>query len=640
MLRPMPSARWKSSKRRMPEAGLADDQQVPPVAEDVGAAGDRARPGRRVGAGHVRSRVVRCVMQPTGTVRCMTEPTPTDDDRHPHGQVHTTVVDDHVLHMTVDRVEKKNAFTPKITGELGAAMTRLDDDPDLWVGVLTFAGDHTTAGLDMPLFFGPDADRSTPDGPEPVDPFGLRRRLTKPLVSAVQGITFTIGIEVPLAGDIIVAASDARFCQLEPKRGLAPLGGATIRYVQRAGWGNAMYHLLTADEFSAAEAYRIGLVQEVVDPGQQVERALAIAAELATCAPAGARPHDRQRPPRARRGRAGRRRGDPGDERGGAGHGRLPGGHHVVHRATGGAASPVADREAPHRVDRLAPSKTRSARITSARWGCWMTSSCSTSATRRRRWPAPTWPSWAPPSCGSRTSPATCCAGAAATGTTCTTPASAAWRSTPPTTRRGIASRPRSPGVDVVIGPLEPDAATLRFLDRAAASEGDRLGIVDVVVPPRRPAPAGHRPDPRRRRRLHRPQRRRRRPAGPGRRRPRLQAGGARRRRGGAGAGHRPPHHRAGRPHRRVGPGGGDADDVPDVERQPLPLARRRAEPPRADRRRLHRAQRRRAVDVVHDPPAELPALRRVGRARHRADGADRPRSGATPSTCRSTAGS
>ena len=89
--------------------------------------------------------------------------------------------------------------------------------------------------------------------------------MTKPLVSAVQGITFTIGIEIALAGDIIVASSDTRFCQLEPKRGLAPLGGATIRYVQRAGWGNAMYHLLRADEFTAEEALRIGLVQEVVD---------------------------------------------------------------------------------------------------------------------------------------------------------------------------------------------------------------------------------------------------------------------------------------------------------------------------------------------------------------------------------------
>jgi enoyl-CoA hydratase/carnithine racemase len=185
--------------------------------------------------------------------------------------------------MTVDRVAKKNAFTPKIMGELAAALTRLDEDPELFVGVLAFAGAHTTAGLEMPLFFGPDADRTGDSGT--VDPFGLGRRLRKPLITAVQGITFTIGIEIALAGDIVVAASDARFCQLEPKRGLAPLGGATVRYVQRAGWGNAMYHLLRADEFGAAEAHRIGLVQEVVEPGQQVDRAVALARELLQCSP-------------------------------------------------------------------------------------------------------------------------------------------------------------------------------------------------------------------------------------------------------------------------------------------------------------------------------------------------------------------
>ncbi|MEP6296100.1 MAG: enoyl-CoA hydratase-related protein, partial [Ilumatobacter sp.] len=64
-------------------------------------------------------------------------------ERHPHGGVGTEVVDDHILVITVDRVEKKNAFTPKITAELEDALTRLDDDPDLFVGVLTFAGDHT-----------------------------------------------------------------------------------------------------------------------------------------------------------------------------------------------------------------------------------------------------------------------------------------------------------------------------------------------------------------------------------------------------------------------------------------------------------------------------------------------------------------
>jgi len=211
-------------------------------------------------------------------------------DRHPHGAVRTSVVDQHILVMTVDRVEKKNAFTPKITNELSDALTRLDEDDDLFVGVLAFAGDHTTAGLEMPLFFGEEAmreaaARKAAQTSEPVDPFGLGRRLRKPRVTAVQGITFTIGIEIALAGDIVVAASDTRFCQLEPKRGLAPLGGATVRYVQRAGWGNAMYHLLRADEFDAAEAYRIGLVQEVVEPGEQIERAVVLAREMLQCSP-------------------------------------------------------------------------------------------------------------------------------------------------------------------------------------------------------------------------------------------------------------------------------------------------------------------------------------------------------------------
>jgi len=203
--------------------------------------------------------------------------------RHAHGQVLTDVIDDRILVMTVDRVEKKNAFTPKISGELASAYTRLDEDRALFAGVLTFAGDHATAGLEMPLYFGPDAEARQPAGS--VDPFGLQRRLTKPLVTAVQGITFTVGIEIALAGDIVVAASDTRFCQLEPRRGLAPLGGATIRYVQRAGWGNAMYHLLRADEFGAGEALRIGLVQEVVEPGRQRDRAVQLARELLQCAP-------------------------------------------------------------------------------------------------------------------------------------------------------------------------------------------------------------------------------------------------------------------------------------------------------------------------------------------------------------------
>ena len=62
-------------------------------------------------------------------------------------------------------------------------------------------------------------------------------------------------------------------------------GGATLRFVERGGWGNAMYHLLTSDEFDAAEAKRIGLVQEVVPAGTQLERAIEIATQIAACAP-------------------------------------------------------------------------------------------------------------------------------------------------------------------------------------------------------------------------------------------------------------------------------------------------------------------------------------------------------------------
>ena len=229
------------------------------------------------------------------TFRFMMESTTSvGTERHPHGAVRSEVVDEHILVLTVDRVEKKNAFTPKITAELEDGLTRLDEDPELFVGVLTFAGDHTTAGLEMPLFFTDEARRAAAErrasrATAPVDPFSLGRRLTKPRITAVQGITYTIGIEIALGGDIVVAASDLRMCQLEPKRGLAPLGGATVRYVQRAGWGNAMYHLLLADEFGADEAYRIGLVQEVVAPGEQRERAIELARRMLQCSPTALR---------------------------------------------------------------------------------------------------------------------------------------------------------------------------------------------------------------------------------------------------------------------------------------------------------------------------------------------------------------
>lgn len=193
---------------------------------------------------------------------------------------------DHILKITIDNPGKKNAFVPEMMAQLSDALTLLDRDQDLWVGVLCAAGEHFTAGLDMPKFFGPGATaKPVPDGN--VDPFGLLSHARKPIVTAVQGICFTIGIELALAGDIVIAADDCRFCQMEAKRGIAPLGGAHFRYLTRAGWGNAMYHLLMCDEFGAAEAHRIGLVQEVVPAGTQTDRAMEIARIIAANAPLG-----------------------------------------------------------------------------------------------------------------------------------------------------------------------------------------------------------------------------------------------------------------------------------------------------------------------------------------------------------------
>src|SRR5579859_3239346 len=104
---------------------------------------------------------------------------------------------------------------------------------------------------------------------------------------AVSGIAFTLSIELALAADIVIAADDVRFRQLEIGPGIMPFGGATFRGPAQLGWGNAMRFLLTAEEFGAAEALRIGLVQEVVPPGRHVQRARELAQLIAKQAPLG-----------------------------------------------------------------------------------------------------------------------------------------------------------------------------------------------------------------------------------------------------------------------------------------------------------------------------------------------------------------
>jgi enoyl-CoA hydratase len=194
----------------------------------------------------------------------------------------------HVLLMGIDRVAKRNAFDLELWKQLCRAYGELDRDPELRVGVLHALGDHFTGGLDLPAWAPVFASGKFPLPEDGLDPLGLvGQRVRAPIVCAVQGICFTIGIELLLATDIRVAARTTKFGQIEIKRGIYPVGGATIRLPREVGWANAMRWLLTGDEFDAAEAYRIGLVQEVVEPGEQLARALAIADVIAAQAPLG-----------------------------------------------------------------------------------------------------------------------------------------------------------------------------------------------------------------------------------------------------------------------------------------------------------------------------------------------------------------
>lgn len=196
----------------------------------------------------------------------------------------------HVLMMELNRPEKRNAFDLEMYLELSMAYGELNQNPELRCGLLFARGDHFTAGLDLPQWAPFFTKGRFPDLPDQgIDPLGLdeTNRVSKPIVMAVQGVCFTIGIELLLATDIRVASKDTRFGQIEIKRGIYPVGGATVRLMQEVGWGNAMRYLLTADEILADDAWRLGLVQEITEPGKTFDKALEIAQTIAKQSPLG-----------------------------------------------------------------------------------------------------------------------------------------------------------------------------------------------------------------------------------------------------------------------------------------------------------------------------------------------------------------
>jgi enoyl-CoA hydratase len=202
----------------------------------------------------------------------------------------TTETRGHVRLIGLNRPEKLNAFHGEMLRALGEAYTRYEEDDAARCAVVFAHGKHFTAGLDL-ANVAPIVAGGEPLWPSTgVDPWGLEGRTrTKPVVLAMQGRVYTLGIELALASDVRLCADDASFAQLEIARGIFPFGGATFRAPAQLGWGNAMRFLLTAEPFGATEALRIGLVQEITTTDALLERAVAIASTIAAQAPLGVR---------------------------------------------------------------------------------------------------------------------------------------------------------------------------------------------------------------------------------------------------------------------------------------------------------------------------------------------------------------
>jgi enoyl-CoA hydratase/carnithine racemase len=199
---------------------------------------------------------------------------------------------DHVLIVTMNRPAARNALSGPMLELMRQAWDTVDADPDVRACVLTGAGGAFCAGADLKAmtrshpgdqFRGGGMDLSV------IESLLKGRRLTKPLIAAVEGPAIAGGTEILQACDIRVAGESARFGVSEARWGLFPLGGSAVRLVRQIPYTVAADLLLTGRHITAAEALSIGLIGHVVPDGQALDRALAIATAIAANGPIAVR---------------------------------------------------------------------------------------------------------------------------------------------------------------------------------------------------------------------------------------------------------------------------------------------------------------------------------------------------------------
>ncbi|NHB58863.1 crotonase/enoyl-CoA hydratase family protein [Acinetobacter shaoyimingii] len=194
-------------------------------------------------------------------------------------------IKDHIFLIGLDRVEKRNAFDSHMINDLSQALTEYENNDQLRCAIIFAHGDHFTAGLDLVELQPRMASGIFSDDPNIINPWGTSgRKRKKPVIVAVQGFCFTAGIELLLNADIAIAQDNTQFAQIEVQRGILPFGGATVRFVQAAGWSNAMRYLLTGDGFDATTAKSLNLITEITTEAP-LTRALVLAQHIAKAAP-------------------------------------------------------------------------------------------------------------------------------------------------------------------------------------------------------------------------------------------------------------------------------------------------------------------------------------------------------------------
>jgi enoyl-CoA hydratase len=195
---------------------------------------------------------------------------------------------EHVLIVTMNRPHARNALSGPMLSIMKEAWDRVDDDPQVRVCILTGAGGAFCAGADLKAMTTSHPGDSFASGafdPSVIEPLLKGRRLSKPLIAAVEGPAIAGGTEILQATDIRVAGRSARFGISEARWGLFPLGGSAVRLVRQIPYTMAADLLLTGRHITAEEAHAIGLIGHVVEDGQALARALEIADTIAANGP-------------------------------------------------------------------------------------------------------------------------------------------------------------------------------------------------------------------------------------------------------------------------------------------------------------------------------------------------------------------